>query len=100
MEYHFWKNEVVMDFTVCTQRWAEENFGTADLGDQRRTRRLVQSAAAIAQHPEKSFPQIFDWNELRGFYGLCHCTAATTAAVEQPHWQRTVQAMAQQPLVL
>src|ERR1051325_6930809 len=89
-----------MGITPCTQRWAEEHFGTVDLGDRRRTRRLVQSAARIAQHPEKSFPQIFDWNDLRGFYRLCDCPAATTAAVQQPHWQRTRQAMAEQPLVL
>lgn len=89
-----------MELATCPQRWAEENFGAVDLGDRRRTRRLVRSAARIAQHPEKSFPQIFDWNDLRGFYRLCACQAATTAVVQQRHWHRTRQAMAEQPLVL
>jgi hypothetical protein len=33
---------------------------------------LVHSAAKIAAHPEKPFPQVLDWNELRGFYRLCN----------------------------
>lgn len=80
--------------------WAEQTFGTADLGDRRRTRRLVESAAKIAAHPEKPFTQVFDWNELRGFYGLCHRSEATLAAVLRPHWEQTRQAMSREPLVL
>ena len=80
--------------------WAEQQFGTVALGDRRRTRRLVASAAQIAQHPEKSFPTIFDWNQLRGFYGLCHRQEATLSTLQQPHWQHTRQAMGQQPVVL
>lgn len=80
--------------------WAEQNFAAADLGDRRRTRRLVESAAKIAAHPEKSFTQVFDWNELRGFYRLCDQSQATLAAVQQPHWEQTRQAMGQHTLVL
>ncbi len=83
-----------------TQVWAEHEFGPVALGDVRRTRRLVGSAAAIAQQPAQSFPQVFNWNALRGFYGVCHRKEATLAAVQQPHWQHTRQAMGQQPLVL
>jgi len=61
---------------------------------------LVHSAAKIAAHPEKSFTQVFDWNELRAFYRLCDCEEATLAAVQQPHWQLTRTAMGQHPLVL
>lgn len=80
--------------------WAENTFGSADLGDRRRTRRLVESAARIAAHPEKSFTQVFDWNGLRGFYRLCDQEEATLPAVMGPHWELTRQAMRQQPLVL
>jgi hypothetical protein len=82
------------------QAWAAHHFGTAELNDPRRTRRLVQSAAAIAAQPEKSFPQIFDWNALRGFYRLCDQDTATLRALQQPHWEHTRRAMAQLPLVL
>jgi hypothetical protein len=60
----------------------------------------VESAARIAAHPEKAFPQIFDWNDLRGFYRLCDRQETTLAAIMQPHWDQTRQAMAEQPLVL
>jgi len=80
--------------------WAQQQFGSVSLGDRRRSRRLVQSAATIARHPQQSFPQLFDWNELRAFYGLCHRPEATLPTLQQPHWQLTRQAMAQHPLVL
>jgi hypothetical protein len=81
-------------------QWAQLNFGTARLGSQRRTRRLVESAARIAAHPEKSFPQIFDWNDLRGFYRLCNRPEATLPSIMGPHWEQTRAAMAKEPLVL
>jgi hypothetical protein len=89
-----------MEVIPDPQLWAELNFGSAELGDPRRTRRLVASAAKIAAHPEKSFPQVFDWNELRGFYRLCHQEQATLAAVQQPHWEQTRLAMSRAALVL
>jgi len=89
-----------MDVLPGARAWAEQNFATADLGDRRRTRRLVESAAKIAAHPEKPFTQVFDWNDLRGFYRLCDQSEATLAAVMSPHWQQTREAMGRQPLVL
>src|SRR5262245_55408380 len=80
--------------------WAQQQFGRVSLGDRRRTRRLVQSVAQIARRPEQSFPQLFDWNALRAFYGLCHREEATLPTLQQPHWEHTRQAMGQQPLVL
>jgi Transposase DNA-binding/Transposase Tn5 dimerisation domain len=89
-----------MNFLAEPRAWAEQQFGPVVLGDVRRTRRLVSSAAQIAHHPDLSFPQIFDWNALRGFYGLCNREEATLPALQQPHWDLTRQAMRQQPLVL
>jgi hypothetical protein len=80
--------------------WSQRHFGSARLGDRRRTRRLVESAASIAAHPEKSFNQVMSWDPLRGFYRLCNRREATLAAVMQPHWDLTRAAMAQRPLVL
>jgi transposase-like protein/transposase Tn5 family protein len=89
-----------MDVLADPRQWAEQTFGSADVGDRRRTRRLVESAAVIAAHPQKPFTQIFDWNGLRGFYRLCDQPAATLEAVMEPHWNQTRQAMRQHPLVL
>jgi Transposase DNA-binding/Transposase Tn5 dimerisation domain len=91
---------MVMDIIAEPLAWAEHQFGQVALGDHRRTRRLVAAAAQIALRPEHSFTQMFDWNALRGFYGMCHRKEATLPALQQPHWQLTRQAMAQQPLVL
>lgn len=89
-----------MDVLADPRQWAEQTFGSADLGDRRRTRRLVESAARIAQHPQQSFPQVFGWNDLRGFYRLCDQPEATLEAVMQPHWEQTRAAMRLEPLVL
>lgn len=85
---------------VSPSAWAQLQFGLVDLGDCRRTRRLVQAAAQIAAQPERSFNQIFDWNALRGFYRLCNQETATLSAIQGPHWEQTRQAMRQHPLVL
>jgi hypothetical protein len=77
-----------------------KSFGAVSLGDRRRTDRLIESAAQIAAHPEKPFNQVFNWNDLRGFYRLCHQETATLQALQQPHWQLTRQEMAKHPVVL
>src|SRR5215207_9175347 len=89
-----------MEAWADANAWAERTFGKVALGDRRRTRRLVQSAAAIARRPEKAFTEVFDWNGLRAFYRLCHDPRATLAAVMGPHWEQTRQAMGRRPLVL
>lgn len=77
-----------------------KTFGDVQLGDTRRTQRLIESAAQIAAHPEKPFNQVFDWNDLRGFYRLCHQETATLTVIQSPHWQQTRLEMAKHPLVL
>jgi hypothetical protein len=89
-----------MSALVDTSTWAEHHFAAAQLGNQQRTRRLVYSAARIARHPEKAFPQVFNWNELRGFYRLGNQKQATVTTLQLPHWQHTRHAMRQHPLVL
>ncbi len=40
-----------------TQSWAEQEFGNADLGDYRRTRRLIQIAEQRCSQPNASITQ-------------------------------------------
>jgi len=89
-----------MSLIADPQQWAEHTFASADLGRAGRPARLTYSAARIAEHPEKSFPEIFDWNELRAFYRLCDKPTATVNAIQAPHRQQTCQAMGEHPLVL
>ena len=81
-------------------RRGSKTFADADLGDARRTRRRIASAAAIAAHPEKPFTQVFDWGPLKGFYRVCNRETATVTAIPTPHWNRTRRAIGQHPLVL
>src|SRR3954471_22210031 len=69
--------------------WAEANFAAADLGDKRRTRRLVDTAARLAQQPEGSLPAHFSWNPLRAVYRLCNRPEATHDAVTAAHFAGT-----------
>jgi len=66
--------------------WASEQFGSADLGDRRLTRRLVGYAAAAAASPSASIPrQCGTWKQAKGAYRLFDNDATTHEAVIAPH---------------
>lgn len=70
------------------------HFGSAELGDRRRTRRLVHSANRIAQHPGGTLPaKLQDPAALDGLYRLAETEAVTHEAVLEPHRQLTWQRM-------
>jgi hypothetical protein len=52
---------VVRDMAMAdqAQRWAEKTFGDAELGDERRTTRLVAMAAQVARTPAGTVGQVF-----------------------------------------
>ena len=69
--------------------WAEANFAAAQLGDKRRTRRLVDTAAQLAQQPEGSLPAHSSWNPLRAVYRLCNRPEVTHSDVTATHFELT-----------
>jgi hypothetical protein len=69
--------------------WARANFAAAELGDKRRTHRLVDTAARLAQQPEGSLPAHFSWNPLRAVYRLCNRPETTHDAVTATHFALT-----------
>lgn len=70
------------------------HFGSAQLGDHRRTRRLVHTANLIAQHPGGTLPKkLQSPAALDGLYRLAESEAVTHEAVLEPHRQRTLQRM-------
>ena len=72
------------------QQWAEQQFESCELGDVRRSRRLVKLAASVAARPDGSTPvQTEDWNDCKAAYRLLAQPAVTFAAVAEPHWRRT-----------
>jgi len=81
--------------------WAQLNFGTCDLGDKRRTKRLVQVAEQIANHPAASLPsQIERWGDLKAAYRLFDSDGVTFEAIMRPHWELTKQAAQGRCLVI
>ena len=75
--------------------WAGVNFAAAELGDKRRTNRLVDTAARLAQQPEGSLPAHFSWNPLRAVYRLCNRPETTHDAVTATHFALTRSLMEQ-----
>jgi len=70
--------------------WAQRDFGAADLGDVRRTKRLVRVATALAEKSEGTLPGAFSsWAELKAAYRLFANEEATYLKIIQPHWDRT-----------
>jgi hypothetical protein len=63
----FWKGAQVDD---TVQEWVAVEFGRAELGDKRRTERLMQVASALGQRPRASLPEAANGDEaaLKGMY--------------------------------
>ena len=81
--------------------WAQHTFGAAQLGDPRRSKRLVRLAAAMAADPQGSLPRQLagDWAALKGAYRLLHADGVTPEAISRPVWQQTRQQMEQEPAI-
>ena len=72
--------------------FGETHFGKAQLGDARRTRRLVKTADLIMHHPGGTLPQkLNQWSDLMGLYRLLSAPRVTHQAVMQSHCERTLQ---------
>jgi hypothetical protein len=80
--------------------WAQDEFGDADLGDARRTARLVALARQMARHPHCSFPQSLSPAELKAAYRFFDNEHVDTNGVLTGHIGRTLHRMQQVPLVL
>lgn len=69
-----------------TERWAEEQFSGCQLGDQRRTERLVKVATQVALKPDASTPQQTEvWSDCKAAYRLFGTPEVTFEAVIAPH---------------
>jgi hypothetical protein len=70
--------------------WAEQQFGTCDLGDRRRTKRVVQLAAQVAVQPDASTPkQTERWADCKAAYRLFKQPDVTFDALTDPHCAQT-----------
>ena len=81
--------------TTCTTlqssaRWAQSEFDLADLGDRRRTTRLVKIAEQLARSPGGTLPQAMpEWHEVKAAYRFFSNGAVRYEDIQQPHCQAT-----------
>ena len=72
--------------------WAEAQFGNCDLGDTRRTKRLVKVAIQAAARPDGSTPdQTESWGKCKAVYRLMDCDDVSHANIIGPHCEQTRQ---------
>ena len=83
------------------ENWAVETFGAAELGDPRRTDRLLKVASALAVNPSASLPQALgNWGETQGAYRFLSDPAFSYEEILQPHWNQVYGAAAQEARTL
>jgi Transposase DNA-binding/Transposase Tn5 dimerisation domain len=84
--------------------WVLEEFGGVELGDRRRTARLLEVVTRLARRPEASFPEASggDWASLKATYRLLENEALSHQALLSGHvaasWERV--RAAGEPVVL
>ena len=75
-----------MALALEIQTWAEEQFGACELGDLRRTKRVVEFAAQAAAMPDAATPkQTEGWGDCKAAYRLFASPGVTFEAVTAPH---------------
>jgi len=86
---------------MCTSllppaQWAQNEFGFAHLGDQRRNKRLMNIAEHLAAKPGGTLPQAFpQWAELKAAYRFFGQSGVSFERVIAPHLERTRTACAE-----
>lgn len=84
-----------------TSNWVETEIGKAQLGDPRRTRRLISIATARGLRPRVSLPQCFDSEaELDAMYDFCDNKHVEREAILASHYQATQERIAAHQVVL
>lgn len=80
--------------------WAAEQFGTAALGDARRTKRLVKLASQMAGHSSGTIPQQTGTTaDMKAAYRLFASDEVTHEAICRPHWEQTRAVASRLPMV-
>jgi transposase-like protein len=83
------------------EEWAVETFGTAELGDVRRTDRLVRIASALGENPSVSLPaSMRNWADTHAMYEFLGNPVINHEQIMTPHFAATYQEAAGRKQVL
>jgi hypothetical protein len=86
---------------ISRVNFGQTHFGNAQLGNLKRTKRLVRIADRIAAHPGGSLPEKMQSPaELEALYHLMKCPKVTHETVLQTHYDRTRRAIEESPGVV
>ena len=81
---------------LAPAQWAQTEFALAQLGDRRRTQRLVNMATNFAQTPSGTLPEVFpEWKEIKAAYRFLDHVEFGPEEIQGPHRQRTLAACRQ-----
>ncbi|MFH1113813.1 MAG: IS4 family transposase [Pseudomonadota bacterium] len=81
--------------------WAADEFGNAELGDFRLTKRLVSLAQDMYARPQANIPQACQNRaKAKAAYRFLEHGKVTMEKILQPHYQQTVERLAEYPVVL
>jgi hypothetical protein len=99
------RSALAFDDGIDTDDWTEEEFGGAPLGDKRLSKRLVDSAATLAEQPGRAFCGATqgDAPAVKGYYRFIDKpddSAVTMENILLPHRERTIRRMKDQKTVL
>src|SRR6266853_3087848 len=90
-----------MSHVTSDTNWAVREFADAELGDERRTKRLVELANVLGQHPTAALPEACsDGGMLKAAYRFFDNDAIETQDMLQSHIESTYRRLDQVPLVL
>ncbi len=85
----------------CPKQWSEMTFGSCELGDQRRTQRLVQVAAGLARHIGQSMVKsCANDAEIEGAYRLIRNNEVSSTAMAEGGFKATARLAAQADTLL
>src|ERR1700727_1460271 len=74
--------------------WTEENFGTVQLYDKRRTKRLINIACRLAENKGGSLARLFDgWYDTKAIYNLLKINVMTPDNIQSSHRELTYKNM-------
>lgn len=83
------------------QTFGQIHFANAELGDARRTKRLIFTVDSMCRHPGGTLPEKFrSPKDLKAFYRLCGCDDVTHEAILAPHREVVLQQRTGDVLVL
>jgi hypothetical protein len=81
--------------------WAEEEFGDAELGDERLRKRLCEVARCFYSHPEANIPEACGSHaKAKATYRFMDNQRTTMDAILKPHYEQTTRRIAAEEVVL